>query len=425
MNCSISVGARKSPLSQKQVDEVLHEIRNFYPNLAFSCHWMQTSGDKNLHISLKEMENSDFFTKEITESQKQGSFRISIHSAKDLPRPLPEWICIAAITKGKDPADSLVLPEGKTLQTLGSLPKIGTSSKRREIEIQKIIPNAQFVDIRGTIEKRLELLHTGAVDALVVAEAALLRLDLGHLNRVRLSGAVAKYQGQLAVLAKNDDVAMHDLFSCIDTRPRVLYFGLEAPQNDDVRMIHYPLITTRPLPKEDSMIQKGLLFAKTCSHVIVTSKMAVRYLFELHPLFRDDVSFISVGKATTKELEKRGIRHIMTASEETQEGIISLLSENMPAASSFFWPRSLLARNTLLHFLEKSPHPFFSCVLYETHKMLPNNAISFDDVDELFFSSPSCVDAFFEFFKELPKGKKVRTQGPITEKQWSLYDPTV
>jgi hydroxymethylbilane synthase len=218
MNYNISVGARGSPLSKKQVQEVFEELCCFFPNTQFEHFWMQTSGDIDQKSSLRDKEKSDFFTKELTDAQKQGLFRISIHSAKDLPEPIPEGICLAALTKGKNPADSLVLPEGKTLETLGKSPKVGTSSKRREEEIKKLIPHAEFVDIRGPIEKRLKLLTQNIVDALVIAECALLRLGLEFLHRIELPGAVAKYQGQLAVLACEEDLEMRSLFAFIDTR---------------------------------------------------------------------------------------------------------------------------------------------------------------------------------------------------------------
>ena len=198
-----------------------------------------------------------------------------------------------------------------------------------------------------------------------------------------------------------------------------LYFGLECPQCDDVIMIHYPLITT--LPRNDHEIQKGLMFAKGCSHIIVTSKMAVRYLFDCHPIFAPNVCFISVGKATTEEVKKYGNFHILTSLDECQEGVILLISSILSPSTSFFWPHSSLSRNDLKDFLKNCNAPFFECVFYETHKTLPNNHISFDDVDELFFSSPSTVEAFFEFFKKLPEEKQVLTQGKVTERTLKKY----
>lgn len=214
----ISVGARDSPLSKKQVMEVARELALFHPSIVFEPQWMKTTGDLDQKSSLRYMENSNFFTKEIDMKQLKGQVRLSIHSAKDVSDPLEEGLSIVALTKGQDPSDSLVLPEGKSLKDLGDNPKIATSSLRREAIITSLIPNAQLVDIRGTIEKRLEKLKSREVDALVVAEAALIRLELTYLNRIKLEGPVAKYQGQLAIIARSDDTEMAALFSCLDTR---------------------------------------------------------------------------------------------------------------------------------------------------------------------------------------------------------------
>ncbi len=218
MNWCIEVGARRSQLSQKQVWEVLDEIRTFFPSLMFAPNWLATSGDIDQKRSLRDMENSDFFCKEIHQQQLENRFRIAIHSAKDLSWPLPEGLFMAALTKGQDPSDVLVMPTGKTVATLGPQPRIGTSSLRREETIRSLIPDALFVDIRGTIEKRLELLASGNVDGLVMAEAALIRLGLTHHNRLLLPGPVARYQGQLAIIVRDNDEEMKKIFAYIDSR---------------------------------------------------------------------------------------------------------------------------------------------------------------------------------------------------------------
>jgi porphobilinogen deaminase len=61
-------------------------------------------------------------------------------------------------------------------------------------------------------------LELGQVDGVVVAEAALIRLKLTHLNRVYLPGDTTPLQGKLAVLVRNDAHELLALFSCIDSR---------------------------------------------------------------------------------------------------------------------------------------------------------------------------------------------------------------
>lgn len=221
MNCSteaIVVGARGSPLSIAQCHEVLEELKQFHPHIAFHPIWVETTGDKDLRTSLRALEKTDFFTKEIDALQLSGGCRISIHSAKDLPEPLPRGLALAALTKGVDPSDSLLLRDGESLENLPLRAKIGTSSVRREKNIVSLRSDFVCVDIRGNIQTRLSLLDQGLVDGLIIAEAALIRLKLTHRNRIPLPGEGAALQGQLAVIAREDDEEMRALFRCIDVR---------------------------------------------------------------------------------------------------------------------------------------------------------------------------------------------------------------
>ncbi len=222
MSCStkkkIIVGARGSPLSRVQMDEVLQELLQFHPDVEFEPIWITTTGDRDLKTSLRSLEKTDFFTKEIDALQLSEGCRLSVHSAKDLPNPLPKGLVIAALTKGVDPSDSIVLRSGETLETLPLGAKIGTSSERREKNIRDLRSDLVCVDIRGNIQARLALLDAGVVDGVVMAEAALIRLKLTHRTRIPLPGERAEHQGQLAVLALEDDEEMLKLFKAIDTR---------------------------------------------------------------------------------------------------------------------------------------------------------------------------------------------------------------
>jgi hydroxymethylbilane synthase len=214
----ITVGARQSPLSQAQVREVLLEIKNHYPEIEFSGIFVETMGDKDLKTSLRTLVKTDFFTKEVDTLLLSSVCRIAIHSAKDLPDPIPEGLSLAALTVGLDPSDSLVFRPGDQLDTLPSGAIIATSSVRREEAVRQLRADLRFIDLRGTISQRLEKLRTYEADGVVIAEAALFRLGLTHINRIRLPGDTVPYQGQLAILTRSDDWEMLELFSCIDSQ---------------------------------------------------------------------------------------------------------------------------------------------------------------------------------------------------------------
>ncbi len=210
----LKVAARASRLSQVQVNEVLQEIQKFYPEILFDVLLVETTGDLDQKTSLRTLEKTDFFTKEIDALLLKGECRLAIHSAKDLPDPLPKGLALAALTRGVDPSDALVVRE----VPLKRGARIGTSSLRREERVRALSLNLECVDIRGTIEQRLELLDSGEVDGVVIAEAALIRLGLTERLRLPLPGPTAPLQGQLAVIVQSEDHEMKGIFSIIDAR---------------------------------------------------------------------------------------------------------------------------------------------------------------------------------------------------------------
>lgn len=219
MRLSIEVGARASKLSQAQVWEVHHELIKSHPDVEFVPHWVTTTGDQDLKTSLRTLEKTDFFTREIDALQLDGKIRISIHAAKDLPEPMKEGLVVVALTRGVDPSDSLVYVFSHVRYNTGPLPYgalIGTSSIRREKNLLEWRPDLKCIDIRGNIEQRLALLDERKVDGVVVAEAALIRLNLTHRNRIPLKGEVAPLQGRLAIVARTDDEEMRELFRVIN-----------------------------------------------------------------------------------------------------------------------------------------------------------------------------------------------------------------
>ncbi|HEV8051048.1 MAG TPA: hydroxymethylbilane synthase [Parachlamydiaceae bacterium] len=214
----LTLTSRRSPLAIAQVDEVLKEITLHHPSVQFSCHFIDTTGDIDQKTSLRSLDKTDFFTKEIDEALLSGACRIAVHSAKDLPEPLPQGITLVALTRGVDSSDALVLKPGKTPANLPPKALIATSSVRREEAVRQLMPHASFTDIRGTVNQRLMSLEHDSIDGVVVAEAALIRLGLTNLNRFKLPGDTTPLQGQLAVMARSEDTEMHFLFSCIDAR---------------------------------------------------------------------------------------------------------------------------------------------------------------------------------------------------------------
>jgi len=222
MKRKITVISRTSPLALLQVDETARLLRDAGVEVDFDVITTTSYGDKHKDVSLMHPElPSDFFTRELDRALLDGTAQIAVHSAKDLPYPLPAGIEVIALTEAEDKSDSLVAHDGLTLATLPSGAKVGTSSSQRKAELLQQRPDLTVVPIRGTIEERVKQVEEGSVDALIVATCALKRLGIAHLATERLPFATHPLQGNLAVTATTTvSKEIREAFSRIDIRRR-------------------------------------------------------------------------------------------------------------------------------------------------------------------------------------------------------------
>jgi uroporphyrinogen III methyltransferase/synthase len=98
---------------------------------------------------------TDFFTRELDSALLEGRADIAIHSAKDLPYPLPTGIKVIALTESADKSDSLVTRNGKTLAELPAHSRVGTSSALRKAELLALRRDIDVIPISGNIEERI------------------------------------------------------------------------------------------------------------------------------------------------------------------------------------------------------------------------------------------------------------------------------
>ena len=210
MNKKIRVIARGSRLSRLQVEEV---FKNF-PELAYEIKYLESYGDKNQQISLLNGEApADIFTRELDDAIRQGDADIAIHSAKDLPYPLPEDIEVIALFPAFDTTDSLVSRDHKKLAELPAGSIIGTSSPLRKKGLNELRPDLTIKGIRGCIEERVQQVKDGKYDAAIVASCALKRLGMEDEIAEVLPFPTHPLQGFLAVTAKKGSQDLQQAFA--------------------------------------------------------------------------------------------------------------------------------------------------------------------------------------------------------------------
>lgn len=218
MNNKLIVASRQSNLAIKQVEEVFSLLENVEYELIV----LNSFGDNHKNISLlNDHVCPDFFTRELDTLLLEDKADIAIHSAKDLPYPLPEGLEVIALTTRSDNTDSLVCRVGeatKKLKELVSGTVVGTSSSKRRAELEIANPRLILKSIRGTIEERIQQVDNGDYDAVVVATCALKRLGLESRISEILPFQTHPLQGSLTIVAKKGRTDLIEIFKNIDAR---------------------------------------------------------------------------------------------------------------------------------------------------------------------------------------------------------------
>ncbi|MCC5848889.1 MAG: hydroxymethylbilane synthase [Verrucomicrobia bacterium] len=213
---TIRVLARSSPLSRIQSQEAIEQLRPVFPTHDFALEYLTSIGDKDQNTPLTDPNvPTDFFTRELDAAQLEGRADLVIHSAKDLPDPLPEGLVIAALLPGRDPRDALVVRDGVNLQDGGI---VGTSSPVREAAIRTLYPDISCKSIRGSIGRRLEQLDAGQYDAVIIAGCALQRLGLEDRITEWLDYETTPQQGRLAITVRKDRADLLEPLRSVDVR---------------------------------------------------------------------------------------------------------------------------------------------------------------------------------------------------------------
>ena len=163
MQSVIRIGSRESRLAVKQAEIIKDQIRRCDQTILVEIITMKTTGDKILDRSLESVGGKGLFVKELDQALADGRIDLAVHSLKDM-----------LIYKSEKKEQGT--EEGSILTKTGAV--IGTSSKRRMIQIQKLYPNAVFQGIRGNIQTRLSKLNKEEYDAAVLAAAGVKRLNM-------------------------------------------------------------------------------------------------------------------------------------------------------------------------------------------------------------------------------------------------------
>ncbi|MFC1971825.1 hydroxymethylbilane synthase [Chloroflexota bacterium] len=221
MKKHVIIGARGSRLGQIQARSVVAELTGLYPDIELVTTSITTRGDRQKSVPLTQMSGDGVFVKEVQEALIEGRIDLAVHSLKDLPVETPPELLLAAVTERLDPRDVLVT-RGVKLDDLPAGSVIGTGSPRRAAQLLAYRNDLKVKPIRGNIDTRLRKVSAGEVDGIIMAAAALIRLDwedriteyLPPEHFLPQAG-----QGALGIEVRADDQEMKDLVQPLNHEP--------------------------------------------------------------------------------------------------------------------------------------------------------------------------------------------------------------
>jgi len=217
----IVIGARGSKLSLAYASRVKKLLLAKEPQLTDDLIEIQsitTSGDIFYDKKLSEIGGKNLFCKEIEEYLSKKKIDIAAHSLKDMASEEIEILNIAAYVERNDPRDAFISFKFDNIKELKN-GVIGSSSRRRDLQLKTLSRDVSVKNIRGNIDTRIQKLKDGLYDAIVLASAGVKTLKLEkNIKKIfsveEMLPAVG--QGVIAVQCRNEDINIINLLEKID-----------------------------------------------------------------------------------------------------------------------------------------------------------------------------------------------------------------
>ena len=205
---TLRIATRKSPLALWQAEHVKARLLALNPELIVELVTFTTKGDIILDTPLAKIGGKGLFVKELEVAMLAGDADIAVHSMKDVPMEFPEGLELGVILERETPTDAFVSNNFKSLDELPQGAIVGTSSLRRQCQLQANRPDLVIRSLRGNVQTRLGKLDAGEFDAIILASAGLLRLEMESRIAQYLTPEVslpAGGQGAVGIELRSDD----------------------------------------------------------------------------------------------------------------------------------------------------------------------------------------------------------------------------
>lgn len=220
MTKPIVIGTRGSKLALIQAQLAADALKEIGSDTTVEVRVITPQGDrdKTTPIPLDTI-GKGWFSQEIEQELLDGRIDIAVHSLKDMLTELPKGLTIGAYLRREDARDVLLTKHGGPLEKLRKGAVIGTDSTRRQVQMLAMRPDFVMKSLRGNVPNRVEKLATEEYDAIILAAAGLIRLDMqNHIVRYFEPDEMtpAPGQGIIAVETRADDPTLLSLLAKVN-----------------------------------------------------------------------------------------------------------------------------------------------------------------------------------------------------------------
>ena len=180
-NKKFIIGSRGSNLSlayTNHVKNLLMQSNSQFDENSIDIKIIKTSGDIFQNKRISDIGGKGVFCKQIEEELLESKIDLAVHSLKDLPTKMTDGLCVNAVVKRNDPRDAFLSYSSRSFKELKPNSKIGTSSFRRQAQLNLLRTDLEIVTMRGNIDTRIAKLKNHEYDAIVLSLAGIKMLNL-------------------------------------------------------------------------------------------------------------------------------------------------------------------------------------------------------------------------------------------------------
>ena len=219
MKKKIIIGSRGSKLALLYAERAKVEILKNREIESVEIKSITTIGDTIKDVRISEYGGKGAFCKKIEQELLDNNIDIAVHALKDMPTDETKGLITDCFLERNDPREILISNSNKNLEELKPNAIVGTSSYRREFQLQNIRKDLEYKLIRGNVDTRIKKLNDNIYDAIILSCAGI--KSLGLEKKISQFFSISEIipcagQGAIALQCKKDQKQIIEILNKVN-----------------------------------------------------------------------------------------------------------------------------------------------------------------------------------------------------------------